>query len=363
MAQLLSLLCRMAFLRLRAPSWAVFALLGLPLLSASAQESLPPTPSPPWQLDLGVLGWLPGAPADGEGDYAWWQLPGGVLIPVDTLWIRGLGRDGIPRVPGAETDLLWVSAQKSSPDLRKGWLTSWQAEGLRFQGPGGERLHSWEKLVALQLLAEPMPFPQGETTRYLVFEGGGFLRVQALREKEGTWVAQLPWDREVELKKEDLSDVFPGKYSMPPVLKMTGPEGALMRTPRQGRSVEGAPLRCGSKVWPSGWGTMVPSSIDFEWDGPSVFQCWVGVDEEVLGFQNSQPVSFQVYLNGKLLWESPPMKVQDAPLPVSLAVPKKGVLSLRTKAAQGLPWGGHANWLMPTQSPVGSPNNIGASTW
>ena len=363
MAQLLSNLCRKAFQgSLRAFAGGL-CLAGILLPPVSAQEAPAPVATAPWQLDLGPIGWLPGAPADGEGDFAWWQLPGGAILPIDTLWIRGLGREGIHGIKNPETDFLWVRARDGSPDLRKGWLTAWEAEGLRFESLGGEHLHAWEAIEALQLLAEPLPMLESEHARYLVFQGGGFLRVQSFFEKEGKWIAKLPWNDEVEFRKEALAEVYPAQFPMPPLLKTTGPNDAIDRTPRRGRSIEGKPLRCGSKVWPDGWGTLVPSRIDYQWAGAGEFHAWVGVDEEVLEFRNPQPVIFQVFLNDALLWESAALTVQDNPLPVQVTVPKAGVLSLRTKPANRLPWGGHANWLMPTQSPAGSPSNMGASTW
>ena len=108
-------------------SWtAVLAPLLLLLLCQSASPVAAEGPKPlasSWLLECGDGSLLPGAPAVGSGGSEAWQLPGGILLPLDSLWITRIGRDRLPvPIATAEDDWLLLHTSSGGIDRRRGWF-------------------------------------------------------------------------------------------------------------------------------------------------------------------------------------------------------------------------------------------------
>ncbi|MGV3616041.1 MAG: NPCBM/NEW2 domain-containing protein [Fimbriimonas sp.] len=111
--------------------------------------------------------------------------------------------------------------------------------------------------------------------------------------------------------------------------------------PRKGRSVEGKPLKIGGRTFTSGLGTHAGSSFLIELNGASSFTASVGVDDETDG---KGSVRFRVYLDGKLVAETTPMKGGGKPQKVDVNL--KGAKRMRLvvdDAGDGIDHD-HADW-------------------
>jgi hypothetical protein len=113
------------------------------------------------------------------------------------------------------------------------------------------------------------------------------------------------------------------------------------------RSVEGQPLKIGSREFAHGLGTHANSEIVYDLEsGYTNFTAWVGVDSEMKGYTNST-VIFQVFGDGRKLFDSGVMRLNDPAKFVRVEV--AGVEELRlvvTDAGDGNNCD-HADWCDP----------------
>jgi hypothetical protein len=114
--------------------------------------------------------------------------------------------------------------------------------------------------------------------------------------------------------------------------------------PGMDRSVQGNPLRIGSREFARGIGTHANSEIVYELDEPCErFEAWVGVDFEMAGYTKSTVV-FRVLADGRELFNSGVMRLNTPPMRVS--VPISGAHEIRLivgDAGDGIDCD-HADW-------------------
>lgn len=110
---------------------------------------------------------------------------------------------------------------------------------------------------------------------------------------------------------------------------------------QRNRSVQGNPIQIGSRVFKRGLGTHANSRIVYKLDGRyKRLTAYVGADREVSG----NTVVFQVFGDGKKLWESGLMTVHDEPKRLELDISGVNILELRlTDGGDGIN-ADHADW-------------------
>lgn len=110
---------------------------------------------------------------------------------------------------------------------------------------------------------------------------------------------------------------------------------------QRNKSVQGNPLQIGSKIFKRGLGTHANSRIVYQLDGKyKRFSAYVGTDKEV----SANTVIFQVWGDGKKLWESGLMTVYDEPKKIDLDISGINKLELIvTDGGDGI-IADHADW-------------------
>ena len=115
------------------------------------------------------------------------------------------------------------------------------------------------------------------------------------------------------------------------------------RATQANHSIEGNALSIGGKKFNRGIGTHANGSVRLKLDGKAtMFSAWVGVDDEVTDTRAS--VVFSVIGDGKTLWKSPTMRMDDAAKKIEVDL--KGVkhLLLLTSDANDGNMYDHADW-------------------
>ena len=128
-----------------------------------------------------------------------------------------------------------------------------------------------------------------------------------------------------------------------PKMAMTAGWGA----PRNGRSVEGRPLRIASRSFAHGVGTHAESVASFVLDGKAVsFEAFVGVDAEVAGSGDGAKgsVRFSVLVDGKSAFKSPVMSSANEALPVKVSLAGAKTVDLVVEDANDGMDFDHADW-------------------
>lgn len=111
-------------------------------------------------------------------------------------------------------------------------------------------------------------------------------------------------------------------------------------SPRVDRSVENRPLTIAGKTFERGIGSHAESQFNVRVNGAKRFLATVGVDDETNGRGN---VRFLVSADGKVLFDSGPMKGGEAGKDVDVDVAGKKELILSIQAEHGITYA-HANW-------------------
>jgi hypothetical protein len=110
---------------------------------------------------------------------------------------------------------------------------------------------------------------------------------------------------------------------------------------RRNASVQGNPMRIGSKIFSRGLGTHSNSRIVYKLGGRyRRFTAYVGADKEVMG----NTIVFEVWGDGKKLWESGVMTVNDEAKRVDLDISGVDILELRVGDAGDGINADHADW-------------------
>ena len=233
-------------------------------LALRMSEGLPPPPGPPapWTLELVNGSLLPGAPGLGDGDRGSWRLPNGVALDFDTLWLRRAGRR-LPVLQVEDKDLLWLRTPGGEADRLRGWLLAWNPGGAVFEGPAGEAEYPWERVQALEVLAEAPPARTGEGWAWLCFRGGGSFLARPLDgAADRPLRAETPWGTVVDLPWTSLSALYPAageEFLDQPWQVLASPASEVLDwSPKRGRSVEGRALKVAGVVFPDGLGLRAP---------------------------------------------------------------------------------------------------------
>lgn len=329
--------------------------LGLELGPAEPDAGGPP---PPWTLELADGSRLPGAPGLGGGELGAWRLPSGIELTFDSLWLRGAGRRPLPAV-ALDKDELWLRNALGEPDRLRGWLLGWQPDGLEFDGPAGEVRFPWDRIEGIQVLAEEAPPRAGSGWVWLVLRGGGFC---AVRPRDGLGSeplrAELPWGGMLELDWGLVAALHPldqagFELSALPFVAARQPSSEVLDwSAKRGRSVLGGPLRVAGREFPDGFGVRAPSELAFEIPAGGRFAAWIGMDDEVAGFRHAQPVRFLLFLGEDELARSAAVTAGEPARMLQAEVPRAGLLRLVVEPEGRLPFGTHANWLLPRLLPA-----------
>lgn len=111
------------------------------------------------------------------------------------------------------------------------------------------------------------------------------------------------------------------------------------------RSVDGNPLTVGGERAEKGLGTHADSQLVYRVHGQFArFEARVGVDDEA-NPPSPVEVVFELWGDGERLWESEPVKSQQAPLPVGVDIHGVELLELRVlRGGDGMNYD-HADWL------------------
>jgi hypothetical protein len=117
------------------------------------------------------------------------------------------------------------------------------------------------------------------------------------------------------------------------------------------KEVGGNPLSIGGRVFVHGLGTHAGSELVYGLDGEAdTFSAWVGVDDNLKNHPDAKNASvvFQVVGDGKVLFDSGIMRMNDPAKPVSVSLTDIGELKLlATDAGDGISCD-HADWAEPT---------------
>lgn len=308
-------------------------------------------PGAAWQMvlaDGGMVQGMPTAMADGKPGFQIHGLGLGIgVMPLDTLWLVRLGRQRLPEAE-EEQDVLWAVTPKGDRDVQRGYFLDWTQEGVLFEGPGGDRLFTWENLSGVGLLPEPLPMP--EQAVWVELRHGSTFSAEVIALDEEFLRLRLPWGATWQVPREELVRLRrrAGLTSLQDSLWAVPekPESAAMNwQPKAGRAVEGSFLQVAKQRFAEGFGVRAPTTMQLGLSSPGVFFVSVGVDDQVEHFYRPQPLRFEVLLDGQVLAEVARQEVGEAARSMVVTVPRAGELGLRTSGTKGLSFGGHGNWL------------------
>jgi hypothetical protein len=297
-----------------------------------------------------------GRPFGGNADRLDWAIGTGgelLLVPIDLLALRSFARTRIPTPPKEQVEDLLVLRTAAGLDRRSGWLEEITQEGIVFAVGDRVETHVWDKVEALRLLEEePLLAAPGEVIVRL--REGSFLPFRPRTVEPERWRGRMPWGATLQIPLEWVASVEPAAG---PFLDLTELPGlpaeyesaeVLSWAPRFHQSVSGRALVVGGLAYPRGIGVRAPTRLTWMVDGPGLLTVEVGVDAEVAGHRDPEPLRFAVSLDGELLEESSAVRREDGALSMRVAIPRGGKLELRCTSVGGkLASGRHGNWLAP----------------
>lgn len=115
-----------------------------------------------------------------------------------------------------------------------------------------------------------------------------------------------------------------------------------------GRSIEEWPLKLNGKVYDQGLGTHAASELKVSVPGGiKRFQALVGQDDNVGTRERENRILFAVAVNGRHVWQSPPMAVSDAPASVDVDLGGAKEFTLLAWEEKSKIICAHADWVEP----------------
>ncbi|MGI4789478.1 MAG: NPCBM/NEW2 domain-containing protein [Janthinobacterium lividum] len=111
---------------------------------------------------------------------------------------------------------------------------------------------------------------------------------------------------------------------------------------QMGQSVNGTPFCLGGRAFDRGLGVHADSEVRVTLDAPARrLKAWVGVDDNknsrlpITQGLTPNSVLFSVEIEGRVLWQSPPLTVTDTPVEVDIPLPDVSEFTLKAEAADG----------------------------
>ena len=292
-----------------------------------------------------------GAVETGKGDRLRFR-PGGrdpIELPVAAIrrfvnLERARDRDPEEFVGAPEGDRLYLPAPGGLDHLN-GTFASFDGDGVLFESALGRSRKSLADLVAL-VLAPEEPSRSDERLLALLDLADGSRMTGALTGfGEGAFEVALQVGPSLKVALDNLvaftfrngryvylSELEPAETTETPYFG--GPD-AMHFPPRRDRSVGGGPLRCGGKEFARGLGLHSRTVLRYLLGGKySRFRAAVGIDDEVREFAFSGSAILRVFADGKLAFESPPLRAGEEPVRIP-DVDLKGVREVRVEADYG----------------------------
>jgi len=303
----------------------------------------------------------------GQGDLLLLELLGGVRMTLsidhlDHIVVPGrVGAGGLDEGLGRERagDTL-LQATGGGYDRHDGAVEEFVAEGVRFDGPLGLRVHSWGEVVALYV--EPfgeMPpeLADGPGVVAVDLYDGSRLRGRIEGMSEDSCRLRVPSGELLELSLKTISEiaVADGRLAFLSELELSsaeegspfGDELGMSWPHRIDRSVSGGALISAGRHYTRGLGVHAPSRLSWELDGSwSSLRGACALSDEVLRLPVRGSVVFRVHVDGEERWVSPPLSGGDAVVELpSIDLAGARELSLEVDMGGDFFAGDRANWL------------------
>ena len=266
-------------------------------------------------------------------------------------------------LPAPESgDRLWRITPGGFDPL-DGFLLGFDASGVSMEGDLGERLTPWTEVACLWIEAlegasfaprtadvegrSPVAVDLVDGSRLRGYFGGigeGLLRLERTG-RAGLKLA-LSTITHVAVDDDRQSFLSDRKWTEAGSLSLFG-DGFGMRWPALGdKAVSGGRLRAGGREWARGLGVHAPSQLQFGELSGGVLRGAVAVDDSVLGVPAKGSVTFQVILDGKIVWSSPELTSGEAPLALpAIKIGDAKTLELKVDVASDSFMGDRADWL------------------
>jgi hypothetical protein len=203
-------------------------------------------------------------------------------------------------------------------------------------------------------LGEDVASDHAEASLWAEWRNGSVLAVTPQKLVDGQLFGQTSWGGMVKIPLSELAALdrrrgpFVDLTLMAPEQKDFPASKVLDWSPKLSRSVEGRLLNLMRHTSSVGWGVKAPTVLAWKEQGPGVFSCWVGVDQEVRNHRETSPLVFRVLFDGVVVASSGPVSVRDSPKVLRGELVGKGKLELVCESFSDSRAGGsHGDWIAP----------------
>ena len=280
---------------------------------------------------------ISGRPVESDGDFLLWQTTSEKTLKVDLRYVLAIAGPHFV-APHLNEDLLRMKTVNDVSDVASGFFVALNDAKVKFETGGTELEVAVEKMEALVFYSDPSV--QEDLPSFVYLQDGSMFAASVISCDNNALRVTTAWqdDYVVALSK---------------VSRITRNESSYISfdIQPQSTSVDGFDLSIAKRHFNKGWSLTPQGVVALECLKDGLFAIWVGIDDDVTGFISPSPVTFSIFVNGKLRETSTVKRVAETAQLLRLELRKDDRVELRSSSVHETSAGAHGDWCQPVFIP------------
>ncbi|MDG1406116.1 MAG: NPCBM/NEW2 domain-containing protein [Planctomycetota bacterium] len=281
---------------------------------------------------------ISGRPVESDGDFLLWQTTSEKTLKIDLRHVLAIAGPHFV-APHLNEDLLRMKTVNDVSDAASGFFVALNDAKVKFETGGTELEVAVEKIEALVFYSAPRVQENLPSFVYL-HDGSMFAASVISCNNDALRVATL-WQEDYALAMSKVSRITRNESSQ-----------LSFDVQPQSTSIDGFDLSIAWRHFNRGWSLTPQDVVALKCLNNGLFAIWVGIDDDVTGFISPSPVTFSIFVNGKLRETSTAKRVAQTAELLRLKLRKNDRVELRSSSVYETSAGAHGDWCQPVFIPL-----------
>ena len=280
---------------------------------------------------------ISGRPVESDGDFLLWQTTSEKTLKIDLRHVLAIAGPHFV-APHLNEDLLRMKTVNDVSDVASGFFVALNEAKVKFETGGTELEVAVEKIEALVFYSDPSVQENLPSFVYL-HDGSMFAASVVSCNNNALRVATL-WQEDYVLAMSEVSRITRNESSQ-----------LSFEVQPQSTSFDGFDLSIARRHFNKGWSLAPQDVVALKCLDDGLFAIWAGIDDDVTGFISPSPVTFSIFVNGKLRETSTVKRVAETAQLLRLELRKDDRVELRSSSVYETSAGAHGDWCQPVFIP------------
>ena len=280
---------------------------------------------------------ISGRPVESDGDFLLWQTTSEKTLKVDLRHVLAIAGPHFV-APHLNEDLLRMKTVNDVSDVASGFFVALNEAKVKFETGGTELEVAVEKIEALVFYSDPSV--QENLPSFVYLHDGSMFAASVISCNNNALRVATLWQEDYVLAMSEVSRITRNESSQ-----------LSFEVQPQSTSFDGFDLSIARRHFNKGWSLAPQDVVALKCLDDGLFAIWAGIDDDVTGFISPSPVTFSIFVNGKLRETSTVKRVAETAQLLRLELRKDDRVELRSSSVYETSAGAHGDWCQPVFIP------------